>query len=63
MENQYYICKRMRMMSYLVEKGFVYEKTIPDMTNPKFKCWLFRSSTELQKAIDDYFAQIRTKNN
>lgn len=63
MEKQYYICKRMRMMSYLVEKGFTYEATIPDMTNPKFSCWLFRSSPELQEAIDDYFAQIRARSN
>lgn len=54
-ERDYYVCKRLRMLSWLRSKGFMPYETIPDYQNPKYNCWLFKASDELLEAVNEYF--------
>lgn len=53
-----YTCKRMRMLSYLKEHGFLPYVTVPDIKNPKYSVWLFNSSPELERCIENYFSAM-----
>ena len=53
-----YVCKRLRMCEYLVNRGFTPSATIPDATNPRYKWWLFDTSDELDAAVREYFATM-----
>lgn len=46
-----YVCKRARMCSYLVERGFMPYKIKPDNDNPQFNVYLFTATPELYKAV------------
>lgn len=54
-----YCCKRWRMLTWLVERGFKPIKTIPDCRRPDYNNWIFKNSTELEDAIDTYFATLK----
>lgn len=56
-KNYYYECKKLRLLQYLLEKGFEPEKTIPDPTNWRYKHWLFVNEPSLEDAIDEFFAK------
>ena len=58
---EFYTCKRMRLLQYLKEQGFLPELTLPDVSNPKFNVWKFRNSPELEEAIDRYFEELNNK--
>lgn len=49
-----YVCKTMRLCSYLLSKGFTYVSVDADKFNPKFNVWIFRSTPELWAAITEY---------
>lgn len=51
-----YICKKMRLCTFLLKKGFTYVETRKDKYNPKRDVWLFKASPELYLAIDEYYA-------
>lgn len=57
---EYYLCKRMRMLEYLRNKGFIPEATLPDMQNPKYYVWRFKNTPELEDAINEYFEILQT---
>ena len=52
-----YVCRRMKLCSFLLSKGFKYEKTEKDKFNDKYTVWIFQSSPELRLAIEEYYAQ------
>lgn len=52
-----YICKRLKLLQYLMEKGFMPDHDMPDITNLKYKWWVFNNSPELEDAIDEYFGK------
>lgn len=54
---EYYTCKRLRMLEYLRNLGFMPYLTLPDCDNPKFNVWRFKNSPELEAAIDRYFGK------
>ena len=54
-KSAYYTVKRMRLLEYLMNKGFKPAKTIPDATNPKYNWWLFVNTPELETEIHNYF--------
>lgn len=60
-KNEFYTCKRMRLLEFLLNEGFTPETTVPDVNNPKFKVWKFRNSVELEDAIERYFEQLKNK--
>lgn len=51
-----YVCKRLRLLSYLVDLGFNEYTIIPDPTSTKgYNWWLFIKTPELEEAIARYF--------
>lgn len=52
-----YICKRMRLCSFLLSKGFKYVRETKDKYNEKYHVWLFKSTPELRLAIEEYYSQ------
>lgn len=52
-----YVCRRMKLCSFLLSKGFKYERTEPDKFNPKYSVWIFKNTPELKLAIEEYYAQ------
>ena len=52
--SEYYICKRLRMLEHLKNKGFLPVRTEPDIKNPRYSVWIFKNSIELSEAIDEY---------
>ena len=53
-ERRTYVCKRPRMCSYLVERGFSPYKISPDRANPRYNVYLFTATPELHSAVMDY---------
>ncbi len=49
-----YVCKRARMCSFLIEKGFQPYKVAPDRDNPMYDVFLFAASPELYRAVLEY---------
>ena len=59
-----YVCSRMKLCSYLLKKGFRYEKTFKDKYNPNYNCWLFKNTPSLINAVNEYYLKKdRKKNN
>ena len=51
-----YVCRRIKLCSYLLKQGFKYTKIRADRDNAKRKVWLFKSTPELYIAIDEYYS-------
>lgn len=56
-KNEFYTCKRLRMLEYLKSKGFIPCLTVPDVNNPKYNVWKFKNTPELEDTIEEYFNQ------
>lgn len=56
-----YVCRKMKLCSFLLTKGFKYERIEPNKFNPKYNVWLFRPSPELNVAIEEYYSLMPTK--
>ena len=61
-KNEYYTCRRLRMLEYLRSEGFIPYLTLPDVQNPKYLVWRFKNTPALEAAIDEYFKKLREKN-
>ena len=48
------VCKRARMCSFLIEKGFTPYKVAPDRDNPMYDVFLFTASPKLYEAVMEY---------
>ena len=55
----YYSCRRLRLLEYLLQKGFEPVQTVPDHTNWRFKNWIFENSAELEAALTEYFNSLK----
>ena len=51
-----YVCRRMRLCSFLLSKGFNYVSERPDRNDARYKVWLFENSPELRLAIEEYYS-------
>lgn len=56
-----YLCRRIKLCSFLIKNGFRYEKVVKDKYNPKYNCWLFKNTPELLNKIDEYYSEDKTK--
>jgi uncharacterized protein YdaT len=57
-----YIVKRIRLLNFLIGKGFKDYEIIPDPTSTKKYNWfIFEDSEEIRAAADEYYEQ-RTNN-
>jgi hypothetical protein len=54
-KRDYYTCKRLRLLTFLKDRGFTPFATIPEPTNIKFNWWLFDNTPELQSCLNEYF--------
>ncbi len=59
-EQKTYVCKRARMYSFLMERGFKPYRVSPDRDNPMYDVFLFTASPELYQAVMEY---INTSSN
>lgn len=50
-----YVCRRLRLCKYLLERGFHYVEEKPDIKNPKFNVWIFKISPELLIEVENYY--------
>lgn len=51
-----YVCRKLRLCTYLLKHGFEYVREAEDRDNPKYKIWLFVNTPELHIAIEDYYS-------
>lgn len=55
-----YICRRVRLLKWLLDRGFNFIQTLPDKNNPKFNVWVFLSTPELMEQVEAYYATVPT---
>lgn len=55
------IVKRLRLLQYLIDRGFTEYKIIPDPTTTKtgYNWFVFKKTPELKEVVDDYFASLK----
>ncbi len=57
-----YTVKRLRLLQFLVERGFTEYTVIPDPTTSKHYNWfIFQNSEELEAAVNEYFNNLKEK--
>ena len=55
-----FLCKRWRMLDYLVGLGYQPIKTLPDCTNPRYNVWVFENTgPEFEQAVTEYFESTK----
>lgn len=54
---QGFCCRRLRLCSYLKERGFLPQSVHPDPDNPKYNLYYYRRTPEFEKALHKYFTQ------
>lgn len=52
-----YVCRKLRLCTFLLQQGFKYIKEAEDKYNSKFKVWLFKNTPELHAAIEEYYGR------
>ena len=58
-ENLYYV-KRLRLLNFLIQKGFRDYVVIPDPTSLKNYNWfVFKRTPALDKAVEEYFSKLK----
>lgn len=55
---KYYVCRRLRLLTFLQDKGFQYLIMEKDKYNPKYNIWLFKDCKEIRDAIEEYYSKI-----
>ena len=51
-----FLCNRLRLCSYLIDRGFTPSQVLPDSQNPKFNVFLFDETPELSAAVVQYLS-------
>lgn len=57
-----YVCRRLRLFTYLTEKGFFPYQMRADKHNSKFNVWLFIDTPELREVIEEYYSTLPVNN-
>ena len=55
---EYYTVKRLKMLEWMLNRGFEPIKDIPDPNNWRYKHWIFKNSPEFEDAVDAYFENM-----
>lgn len=50
-----FLCNRLRLCTYLMDRGFYPAQVLPDANNPRFSVFLFDETPELTSAVNKYF--------
>ncbi len=56
---EYYTCQRLRLLEYLIKRGFEPIKDIPDPMNWRYRHWIFKNDEKLEDALTEYFSQYK----
>ncbi len=59
--DKYEIIYSKRVMNELVKKGFFPVQTLPNPTNVKYKCWVFKNTTEFSEVLHTLLSSIGQK--
>ena len=51
----YYICRKMRLLDWLVKRGHQPLREQVDIKNPRMKVWVYESTPELLDCVEDYY--------
>lgn len=52
-----FVCKRLRLCRYLIERGFMPYQTIPDSNNLRYSVFLFQETPELLSTLTRFYAE------
>lgn len=52
-----YVCRRIKLYSYLTTHGFKPYSVVPDMYDTERVVWLYEDSDDIREAVSDYYAQ------
>ena len=51
----FYVCRRIKLLSFLQDNGFKYIREQKDKDNPRYSVWVFIDSPELRSTIESYY--------
>lgn len=54
---KYYVCKKMRLLEFLSDKGFRYVKVQQDRKFPERNVWIYERTDDLLAAVDEYYSR------
>lgn len=57
-----YCCKRLKMLEWLVKRGFMPVNKAPDKDNPTYMVWYFDNSSALEEAVNEYYRRYYVDN-
>lgn len=52
---KYYVCRKMRLLEFLSDKGFRYIKVQQDRKCPSRDVWIYEKTDELMYAVEEYY--------
>lgn len=52
-----FLCKRLRLCTYLMDRGFHPAQVLPDEINPKYSVFLFEETPELLASVHRYYTK------
>lgn len=55
---KFYVCKRIKLLNWLMEKGFMFIEARKDKYNSNYNVWIFIETPELKTAVDEYYSNI-----
>lgn len=56
-----YVCRKIRLLNHLLNKGFMFIRTERDKYKPNYNVWLFKDTLELRNSIEEYYSRIPKK--
>ena len=56
-----YVCKRWRMLAWLMQKGYKPIRTIPDVRRTDYVNWVFSNTPEFERYVELYFDEINNR--
>ena len=52
---KHYVCRKLRLLSFLQGEGFKFVGVRKDKHNRNYNVWLFEDTSELREAIERYY--------
>lgn len=53
-----YVCRKLRLYSFLTDCGFKPYRAVPDMYDSSRLVWLYEDSDEIRDAVEEYYKGI-----
>lgn len=53
-----YVCRKIRLYSYLTELGFKPYRVVPDMYDSDRLVWLYEDTEEIRDAVESYYSEL-----